>query len=52
MDYSGFMLYFYFDIQIQFDNNIHQHVFLDDRLAFYNIFFLEFGFDNLFLDRE
>ena len=40
--YSGFIFYFYIDIQ--FDNDIDQRIFLDDRLAhdnvFYNIFFL------------
>ena len=44
LDYSGFIFYFYIDIQIQFDNDIHWRVFLDDCLAhnnaFYNIFFL------------
>jgi len=44
LDYSSFVFYFYIDIQIQFDNDIHQCVFLDDHLVhdnvFYNIFFL------------
>jgi len=50
--YSGFMLYFYIDIQIQLDTDIHQRIFLDDRLVhdnvFYNISFLSLRFDNLF----
>ena len=34
LDYSGFMFYFYIDIQIQFNNDV-----LDDYLA-HDIFFL------------
>jgi len=56
LDYCGFMFYFYINIQIQFDKNIHQHVSLGDCLAhnniFYKIFFLLMSFGTVSLIQD